>query len=192
MTSNSKRSLVAGLQFAFDLPYKGYINVAPLAYFEMNHNGFTQCGYFLAQAAPNCNPDGNVHLDPTWALEVNYYMDLGFLPPDWQYFSISGRAGLIGSKGHWQGLAINEKTKPELNSEPIRLTFDAGKFVGGERRSHEVDLWVSYRYWQNMYGDDQNSAPFICTTGAGAPGGAGRQTNSCTVSSAETGVTVKF
>ena len=30
----AKRDVVAGLQFAFDLPYKGYFNVAPLAYRE--------------------------------------------------------------------------------------------------------------------------------------------------------------
>ena len=40
----AKRDFVAGLQFAFDLPYKGYINVAPLAYKEINHNAFDQCG----------------------------------------------------------------------------------------------------------------------------------------------------
>ena len=41
----AKRDVVAGLQFAFDLPYKGYINVAPLMYYEFsNHNSFNQCG----------------------------------------------------------------------------------------------------------------------------------------------------
>src|SRR3954469_19146826 len=30
----AKRDVVAGLQFAFDLPYKGYFNVAPLVYWE--------------------------------------------------------------------------------------------------------------------------------------------------------------
>src|SRR5882762_3152498 len=39
----AKRDVVAGLQFAFDLPYKGYINVAPLMYWEFfNHNAFDQ------------------------------------------------------------------------------------------------------------------------------------------------------
>ena len=42
----AKRDFVAGLQFAFDLPYKGYFNVAPLAYKEINHNAFDQCGLF--------------------------------------------------------------------------------------------------------------------------------------------------
>ena len=40
----AKRDVVAGLQFAFDLPYKGYFNVAPLVYKEINHNAFNQCG----------------------------------------------------------------------------------------------------------------------------------------------------
>ena len=41
----AKRDVVAGLQFAFDLPYKGFFNVAPLMYYEFaNHNAFTQCG----------------------------------------------------------------------------------------------------------------------------------------------------
>src|SRR6266481_731282 len=30
----AKRDVVGGLQFAFDLPYKGYFNVAPLVYWE--------------------------------------------------------------------------------------------------------------------------------------------------------------
>ena len=42
----AKRDFVAGLQFAFDLPYKGFFNVAPLAYKEINHNAFNQCGTF--------------------------------------------------------------------------------------------------------------------------------------------------
>ena len=42
----AKRDFVAGLQFAFDLPYKGFFNVAPLAYKEFNHNAFNQCGLF--------------------------------------------------------------------------------------------------------------------------------------------------
>src|SRR4051794_35736700 len=32
----AKRAVVAGLQFAFDLPYKGYFNVAPLMYWEFS------------------------------------------------------------------------------------------------------------------------------------------------------------
>src|SRR5438477_11707309 len=58
----AKRDVVAGLQFAFDLPYKGYFNVAPLVYWEFsNHNAFTQCGLFgPGVAGVTCNADGNV------------------------------------------------------------------------------------------------------------------------------------
>ena len=103
----AKRDVVAGLQFAFDLPYKGYINVAPLMYWEFsNHNAFTQCGSGFAGPLPgvSCNSDGNVSYKPTWAVEINYYMDLGFLPPNMQFWSISGRAGWYGAKGDSNGL----------------------------------------------------------------------------------------
>ena len=36
----AKRDFVAGLQFAFDLPYKGYFDVAPLGLQGINHNSF--------------------------------------------------------------------------------------------------------------------------------------------------------
>src|ERR1700732_2826527 len=68
----AKRDVVGGLQFAFDLPYKGYFNVAPLVYWEFaNHNAFTQCGTGFAGpiAYPlpgaNCLTDGNRSFDPT-------------------------------------------------------------------------------------------------------------------------------
>src|ERR1700760_523386 len=51
----AKRDFVAGLQFAFDLPYKGYVNVAPLAYKEINHNAFNQCGVFGPGGIPGVN-----------------------------------------------------------------------------------------------------------------------------------------
>jgi len=33
------------------------------------------------------------------AVEINYYMDLGFCPPSMQFWSISGRAAWYGEKG---------------------------------------------------------------------------------------------
>ena len=194
----AKRDVVAGLQFAFDLPYKGYINVAPLAYWEFsNHNAFTQCGtIFAGGTVPgfSCNSDGNVSYRATWAVEINYYMDLGFLPENMQYFSISGRAGLYGPKGDSNGLPalsgvgrFSTASKTELNSEPIRLTFDASKAAWGAKYSHFVDLWVAYRYWQNKFGLDHNAMPGVCTIAA-----TGQSTNSCTESTVYGGVTLKF
>ncbi|HZR74646.1 hypothetical protein [Bradyrhizobium sp.] len=189
----AKRDFVAGLQFAFDLPYKGYINVAPLAYKEINHNAFDQCGLF-GPGVPGvtCLSDGNTNYKTTWAVEINYYMDLGFLPENMQYFSVSGRAGWYGPKGDQNsplvgtGVGSNSTaTKTELNSEPIRLTFDASKAAWGAKYTHFVDLWVAYRYWQNKFGLDHNAAPGVCTVN-------GVSTNSCTESSLYAGVTVKF
>ncbi len=187
----AKRDVVAGLQFAFDLPYKGYFNVAPLLYWEFsNHNAFLQCGLFGGGVpGVTCSPDGNTSYNPTWAVELNYDMDLGFLPESIRYFSISGRAGFYGPKGNQNqplGLASGgTATKVELNSEPIRLTFDASKAFMGAKYSHLVDVWVAYRYWQNKFGLDHNAAPGVCTV-------AGVSTNSCTESSLYTGVSVKF
>lgn len=188
----AKRDVVAGLQFAFDLPYKGYFNLAPLVYWEFaNHNSFSQCG--AGWSAP-CLTDGNTSFKPTWAIETNYYMDLGFLPPNMQYFSISGRAAWYGKKGSdAEPLPVSVAngvypTKVEFNSEPIRLTFDASKAAWGDKYSHFVDVWVAYRYWQNKFGNDHNLAAG-CTT---VIGGNRVSTGACTESSLYSGITVKF
>ncbi len=189
----AKRDFVAGLQFAFDLPYKGYFNVAPLAYKEINHNAFDQCG-FAGGTVPgvSCLTDGNTNFNTTWAVEINYYMDLGFLPENMQYFAISGRAGFYGPKGNENapeitGAAgnVGTATKTEINSEPIRLTFDASKAFLGPKYSQFVTTWVAYRYWQNKFGLDHNAAPFVCTLN-------GVSTNTCTEQTVYAGVTVKF
>jgi hypothetical protein len=184
----AKRDFVAGLQFAFDLPYKGFFNVAPLAYKEINHNSFDQCG---SLGATGCLVDGNTDYHWTWAVETNYYMDLGFLPSNMQFFSVSGRAAWYGPKGNENqpltNLTFGQPTKTEFNSEPIRLTFDASKAFWGPRYEHFVDVWVAYRYWQNKFGLDHANSP-TCTLGG--PGTA--STGSCTESSAYAGVTVKF
>jgi len=189
--SPAKRDVVAGLQFAFDLPYKGYIDVAPLMYYEFyNRNAFTQCGAGWQLPAPaipgvNCLNDGNRSFNPTWAVEINYYMDLGFLPPNMQFFSISGRAGWYGEKGNENQPLPGVKTAIELNSEPIRLTFDASKAFMGDKYSHFVDLWVAYRYWQNKFGID-HKASGVCNVSPGV------SNNSCTEETVYGGVTVKF
>jgi hypothetical protein len=100
--SPAKRDVVAGLQFAFDLPYKGYINVAPLMYYEFaNRNAFTQCGGGFAGPTPgvNCLVDGNRSFKPTWAVEINYYMD--GLPAAEHAVLVDQRSrGLVWREGH--------------------------------------------------------------------------------------------
>ncbi len=179
-------------KFAFDLPYKGYFNVAPLMYWEFyNRDAFAQCGSGFSGPVPgvSCLADGERSFKPTWAVETNYYMDLGFLPESMQYFSISGRAGWYGRKGTEANplpyaFPGNINTVVEFNSEPIRLTFDASKAFWGPKYTHFVDVWVAYRYWQNKFGIDHKLSS-ICNVG-------GVSNNSCTESTVYTGVTVKF
>jgi hypothetical protein len=188
----------AGLQFQFDLPYKGYINVAPLAtWYFVAHNGNLQCGNGFVAPVPgvSCIDDGNRQYLPTWAIETNYYMDLGFLPESLRYFSISGRAQLLGPIGPENGqlpanplplaAPTNTFTAVSLNSEPIRLTFDASKAVWGPKYSHYVDLWVAYRYWQNKAAID-HTVSRLCNIAPGV------SNNTCTESSLYTGITLKF
>ncbi|HEV7635528.1 MAG TPA: hypothetical protein VGO54_08850 [Bradyrhizobium sp.] len=185
----AKRDVVAGLQFAFDLPYKGYFNVAPLVYWEFyNHNAFLQCGSGFAPgpAGINCINDGNTSYKATWAVETNYYMDLGFLPPSMEYFSVSGRLGWYGKKGNENApLQTGTPTAVEFNSEPIRLTFDASKAAFGQKYAHFVDVWVAYRYWQNKFGLDHANST-VCNVRTGV------SNNTCTESSLYSGITVKF
>ena len=82
---------------------------------------------------------------------------------------------------------VGTATKTEINSEPIRLTFDASKAFLGAKYSHFVTTWVAYRYWQNKFGLDHNAAPGVCTLSDGTV-----STNSCTEQTVYAGVTVKF
>jgi hypothetical protein len=202
-TSNYYRAAAAqvvsgGLQFQFDLPYKGYINVAPMATWVYRAQmGFLQCGGGFAPNTPGvgCLADGDRQYQPTWAIETNYYMNLGFLPESVRYFSISGRATWTGTMGPensplpYNPLPLirptNSMTAIQLNSEPIRLTFDASKAIWGAKYSHFIDVWVAYRYWQNKYGLDHNVS-WLCNLTPGV------SNNTCTESSLYSGVTVKF
>jgi hypothetical protein len=202
-TTNYYRAAAAqivsgGLQFQFDLPYKGYINVAPMATWAYRAQmGFLQCGSGWVPNKPGvgCLTDGDRQYQPTWAIETNYYMNLGFLPESVRYFSISGRAAWIGPMGPensplpYNPLPLirptNSMTAIQLNSEPIRLTFDASKAMWGAKYSHYIDVWVAYRYWQNKYGLDHDVS-WLCNLSPGV------SNNTCTESSLYSGITVKF
>lgn len=183
----AKRDFVAGLQFAFDLPYKGFFNIAPLYYKEINHNAFLQCGTVFNTGVPGvtCTPDGNTDYKGTWAVETLYYMDLGFLPPMLDYFSISGRMAWYGKKGSSNAPLPGVSSAIEFNAEPIRLTFDASKAIWGPKYAHFLDLWVAYRYWDNKFGLDRKVNP-VCRNAAGG------DNRTCLEESLYAGVTVKF
>jgi hypothetical protein len=82
------------------LPYKGYFNFAPLHYKKLDRNGYATCGFVAPpRVVPgvDCLQDGNTEFKGTWAVETNYYMDLGFLPT-WLPLAVSGRAAWYGPK----------------------------------------------------------------------------------------------
>ncbi len=194
----AKRDMVAGLQFAFDLPYKGYFDVAPLVYWEFaNHNSFGMRRRldYSRHSRPDLPHRRQHQLQADLGDQTDYYMDLGFLPDNMQYFSVSGRAAWYGPKGtDTQPLPVLPgngvfNTKVEFNSEPIRLTLDASKAVWGPKYSHFVDVWVAYRYWQNKFGEDHNAPSAACSA---TVGGVTRPSGACTKSSLYSGITVKF
>ncbi len=121
----AKRDFVAGLQFAFDLPYKGYFKRSAVGVQgNHQHNAFDQCGLFNSIPG-GCIMDGNTDFHTTWAVEINYYMDLGFLPENLQYFAISGRAGFYGPKGNENaplvtGALGNPEPRPRWKSTASR------------------------------------------------------------------------
>ena len=171
----AKRDVVAGLQFAFDLPYKGYFNVAPLVYWEFaNHNSFAQCGAGWTVS----NVPGQTCSSPT-ATPATSRPGRSRPTTTWTWASCARRAVLLSQRPARDGTArraripsrlpffpanqvFNRKTKVEFNSEPIRLTLDASKAVWGPKYSHFVDVWVAYRYWQNKFGLDHNAPSIAC------------------------------
>jgi hypothetical protein len=175
--------VVAGLQFAFNLPYKGFLNIAPMVNQSWYETLIISPGSVFVPAGFAGVPRGHLDYRPTWTFEANYYMDLGFLPETIP-LAISGRGAVIGpmGTGYAVGLlpdAIFPTSKTELALEPIRLTLDASKMAWGEKYSHFVDVWVAYRYRRNIIGTDNALNP-LCDGGT------------CTGSSVYSGVTIKF
>jgi hypothetical protein len=63
--------------------------------------------------------------------------------------------------------------------------MDASKALWGPKYSHNVDVWVAYRYWQNKFGFDHANS-VICNAAPGV------SNNGCTENSLYSGLTVKF
>ena len=163
----AKKSFVAGLQFSFDLPYKGFFNVSPLYFKEWNHNA--------NYTGPN--NDGSTEFNGTWAVETVYSLPLAFLP-DALPLTFSGRAAFYGPKGKGN-VSESVKTATEFNSEQ-RLTLDIGKMAFG--RAGVVNTFVAYRYWTNKFGLSESNSPVCKTFGPG----------SCKENAASLGLSVKF
>ena len=171
----AKKSFVAGLQFSFDLPYRGFFNILPLYFKEWNHNSYA--------FDFNSVPGGNTSFNGTWAVETVYSVPLGFLPEALP-LTFSGRAAFYGPKGTGSSLIPSDaehKSVTEFNSEQ-RLTLDIGKMAFGSARAGLVSTFVAYRYWNNKFGLS-NANNGSCT---------GTKSGSCVENAVTTGVSVKF
>jgi hypothetical protein len=150
---SAKRSMQAGLQFSFALPYKGSLNIAGLAYKEWQHDGFTAF-------ANGGNPSGDVNFNTTWAVEASYSMPLGFLP-DWLPVTFKGLVVVHGPKGVGEPPATNLLPRVTEYLTQEFLSLDVGKMATG--KAGIVDVFVGYRWWKNKFGLDPNF------TGPGVP-----------------------
>ena len=158
---SAKRSIQAGLQFDFETPYRGFLNVAAYAYKEWQHDGFAST--FPFQPIPN--PSGNVNFDPTWAVEVNYSQPLGFLPP-WLPLKYKALLVMHGPKGcgePCQPLGPGLLRTTEYLTQQI-LVFDVGQALWNLPQRWAI--FGGYRWWKNKFGisPDQPNGYFVGTT----------------------------
>lgn len=140
-----KRDVVAGLQFAFDLPGGGFFNVAPVFYKEWNENGIA-AQLINAVLCPLTVCSADVEFDGTFKVETLYMIPLTFigdLPLKFGgYTQITAPKGVDG---------FGNATKTEIHSDN-RLTLDLGKATGSD--PNRIDVFVGYSYWYNKFGND--------------------------------------
>ena len=158
---SAKRSIQAGLQYDFETPYRGFLNVAAYAYKEWQHDGFAST--FPFQPIPN--PSGNVNFDPTWAVEINYSQPLGFLPP-WLPLKYKALLVMHGPKGcgePCQPLGPGLLRTTEYLTQQI-LVFDVGQALWNLPQRWAI--FGGYRWWKNKFGisPDQPNGYFVGTT----------------------------
>jgi nucleoside-specific outer membrane channel protein Tsx len=149
---SAKKSVQAGLQFDFAMPYNGNLSLSGFAYKEWQHDGIAA---FLGT-----NPSGQVDFDTTWGFGLNYNQPLGFLPA---YLPLTYKAiiGMHGPKGFGESpLAAPGTRRTELFTQQT-LDLDTGKIFWGKANMWSV--WVGYRYWHNKFGI--NDVPVANGTG---------------------------
>jgi hypothetical protein len=150
---SAKRDVVGGLQFDFATPYKGFINVAGMAYKEWQHDGF-------GAAAPfgfGYNPSGKVDFNTTWAIEALYVQPLGFLPPSIP-LTFKSFSFVHGPKGAGEP-GVPNRTTEWMSQETLSL--DVGQMV--INKAGLFSVWASYRWWKNKFGLDPVTTGFCCT-----------------------------
>jgi len=147
---SAKRSIEAGIQFSFAMPYKGFLNLTPTVYKEWQHDGFN------AVTPGTTNPSGNVDFDTTWGFEWLYVQPLGFMP-SWLPLTYKFFGTIHGPKGMGEpaGSAGLERTTEYYLQQ--NLSLDIGPWIG--QRPNMYSIWGGYRYWKNKFGINP-SQPF--------------------------------
>ena len=137
----AKRDVVAGLQFAFDLPYKGYVNVSPLMYWEFsNHNSFTQCGSGFSRPFPGVTcTRRRQHLVQADMGGRSQLLHGSRLPAGEHAVLLDQRPRRLvrhegRTRNRFRRFRVRERClhrrQDRVQLEPIRLTFDASRRSG--------------------------------------------------------------
>lgn len=144
---SAKRSIEAGLQFDFAMPYKGFLNVGVVAYKEWQNDGFAALG--------TINPSGDVDFDTTWGIEALYVQPLGFIP--WVPLTFKSLLVIHGPKGTGEPAGAGlERTTEYLTQQTLSL--DVGAMTMG--KPGMLSVWGSYRWWKNKFGIDPQQPGF--------------------------------
>jgi hypothetical protein len=157
---SAKRKILAGLQFDFATPYKGFLNVGVFGFKEWQNDGFAST--FPFQAIPNAS--GKVEFNTTWSVEINYVQPLGFLPASWP-LTYKALAFINGDKGCGETCAPLGPGALRTNEYMVQQTLhlDVGKMVWN--RADEFSVWAGFRWWKNKFGLDPNQPPGTFTNG---------------------------
>lgn len=138
---SAKKSIQAGIQFDFAMPFNGNLSISAFAYKEWQHDGFAAGSVF--------NPTGKVEFDTTWGAGLNYTQPLGFLPA-YLPFTYKAIIGMHGPKGFGENYIVAPgDRKTELFTQQT-LDLDTGKIFWNKANMWSV--WVGYRYWHNKFG----------------------------------------
>ena len=134
---SEKRLVVAGLNFAFDVP-AGFLNLSVHASKEFNRNGIVPL------------PFRDVEFNFTPEFEIVYSIPLTFtnLP-----LSIVGFNNIVCPKGTD---GFGNKTVTEFLSRS-NLVLDVGKLVYDQ--PNKVDAFIGFQYWRNKFGNDAATTP---------------------------------
>ncbi|WP_292505991.1 hypothetical protein [Methylobacterium sp.] len=129
---SEKRLVVAGLNFAFDVP-AGFFNLAVHASKEFNRNGIV----------PLPARDTEFNFTPEFEIVYNIPLPFTGLP-----LSLAGFNNIVMPKGKD---GFGAETVTEFLSR-TNLVLDLGKLVYDQ--PNRVDVFVGFQYWRNKFGNN--------------------------------------